>query len=278
MLTNLLYTNEQRLDLYKKVYEILRPKAGRGGSELKREGGSSGNISADTDLDMLAVQHLFKGLVPRHLYAVGIIRDAEKQRYHLLYTKVNPEEGTNPYALTFYTPARDGGAFDMPPVCATLLPLGDLTYNKMMAILLWNEMNKILISRGRCAVAAGPTSCEMKKILISRQVYADSQPEDAMFNMITSFNGMNHFSMVAYTVGYHCDHYYGIDDEYIENKANLMFKMQNHIGRGGSIAGNMYVYALLDWGTAEAKARAAAKRRAKKKGLRSAAPKRSRKN
>ena len=62
-------------------------------------------------------------------------------------------------------------------------------------------------------------------------------------------------------VGYHNDHYYGEMSEYLENKCNLMFKMN--------------VYALLDWGTAAKKA--AAKKAAKAKGLRSASTNKKRK-
>ena len=69
--------------------------------------------------------------------------------------------------------------------------------------------------------------------------------------------------MVGYPSGYHFDHYYNIDSEYIENKILFSIRIiQKSIGRGGHILGNMYVYALLDWGT-NARARAAANRAAR---------------
>lgn len=249
MVTNVLYNNTQRKTLNKQIYNTIRAIAGRGGSELRRVGGSSGTISDETDLDLLAVLHQFKGLVPRHLYAAGIIRDPKKNRYHIVYTKPFTPKGKNKYGLTYYTPARDGGKFVMhPALSATYFPLVDLSYNKMMAVLLVEEINRKFVESGRRALATGPISCEMNSIAIARKAYKDSPTEIAMHNLIVAFNSLNHFSMVAYPVGYHYDHYYDETREYLENKSNFMFKMNNKsIGRGGSLVGGMYVYALLDW-------------------------------
>ena len=111
-------------------------------------------------------------------------------------------------------------------------------------------------------MAGGPLKCELIKIRKARDVYNNKPEETRMHHLIITFNSFNNFSMVGYPSGYHFDHYYNLESEYIENK--ILFSIssiRNSIGRGGHILGNMYVYALLDWGT-EAKAKAAANRAA----------------
>ena len=116
---------------------------------------------------------------------------------------------------------------------------------------------------GLRSVATGPLKCELIKIGRAREVYNNHPEGTRMHHLIITFNSFNNFSMVGYPSGYHFDHYYNIDSEYIENKILFSIRIiQKSIGRGGHILGNMYVYALLDWGT-NARARAAANRAAR---------------
>lgn len=55
--------------------------------------------------------------------------------------------------------------------------------------------------------------------------------------------------MIAYPVGMHNDHFHdGLES--LENKLSIiLYEVTTQIsGEGGTIVGNMYVYALLDWG------------------------------
>ena len=262
MLSNLHYSSADKSLLAEQMYLVLRGYCGKRGYELRRVCGSSGYITYASDKDIIAVLDEHEGSLPRRLYAVIILRCRE--RYVLIYRRVNPLPGSPLFASTHYSPPKDGGSFKMPKICSsTFFPLADFTYNKMMAVLLLQQIIFFLEKEGLRSVATGPLECELIKIERAREVYNNHPEETRMHHLIITFNSFNNFSMVGYPSGYHFDHYYNIDSEYIENKILFSIQIiQKSMGRGGHILGNMYVYALLDWGT-NARARAAANRAAR---------------
>ena len=68
-----------------------------------------------------------------------------------------------------------------------------------------------------------------------------------MNNFIAAFNHLNHYSMVAYPIGMHEDHFH--NGECLENK--ILFTLprlkNGSLGRGGSLLEDRFVFALLDW-------------------------------
>ena len=69
--------------------------------------------------------------------------------------------------------------------------------------------------------------------------------ENAQFH--PTFNKLNSYSMVAYPIGMQEDNFRA--GESLENK--ILFTLPTptcgSIGYGGSVVGNRFVYALLDW-------------------------------
>ena len=73
-----------------------------------------------------------------------------------------------------------------------------------------------------------------------------------MHDFIAKFNSLNRYSMVAYPVGMHYD-IFRKHGESLENKILSTIPSTNSlfggfVGRGGSLIGHDYVYALFDWG------------------------------
>ena len=73
-----------------------------------------------------------------------------------------------------------------------------------------------------------------------------------MHHFIAKFNILNRYSMVAYPVDMHYD-IFCKHGESLENKILFTIRSINSlfgvgVGRGGSLIGNDYVYALFDWG------------------------------
>ena len=97
-------------------------------------------------------------------------------------------------------------------------------------------------------VAAGPIQHEYNNILESRKKDDASPQKDKMHHFITAFKRLHKFSMVAYPVGMHDDHF-RLDNESLENK--ILFTIpsfqKDFYGRGGSVVGDRLVFALLDW-------------------------------
>ena len=97
-------------------------------------------------------------------------------------------------------------------------------------------------------VAAGPIQHKYNKILASRKKYDASPQKDKMHHFFTAFTCLYKFSMVAYPVGMHDDHF-RLDDESLGNK--ILFTIpsfqKDFYGRGGSVVGDRFVFALLDW-------------------------------
>ena len=95
----------------------------------------------------------------------------------------------------------------------------------------------------------------MKSLDLARQKYhVCISRNEKISKFISTFNSQNHFSMVAYPVAYHYDHFKE-RKESIENKLLLVvprhvMKEQmkiNSVGRGGSLTCEDYTYAILDW-------------------------------
>ena len=256
MLCNHKFSHSEKSILAEHIYHTLRSYCGKRGYEMRRVCGSSGLVTAASDRDIISVLHENEGALPRKVYAVIILRGSD--RYYLVYRRVNPSIGECSFTSTYYCPPKDGGAFKMPKVCSsTFFPLADLTYNKMMAIMLLEQINILFKIEGDLSVAEGPLRCELVKINKARMVYNQQSTSTRMHHLIVTFNSYNNFSMVGYPSGYHFDHYYDQESEYIENKILFSISsLKNSIGRGGHILGKLYVYALLDWGTKAKKTRA----------------------
>jgi hypothetical protein len=104
------------------------------------------------------------------------------------------------------------------------------------------------MKHGKPQIARGPLQFENDSLAKARKEYRMANQEKAMFCFLDTFNSFNHYSMVAYPVGLHKDHFkHG--KESLENK--LLFCLNPNFGkstgRGGCLVGRSYVYALLDW-------------------------------
>ena len=137
----------------------------------------------------------------------------------------------------------------MPGICLTRhLVLADFQYTKMWTVMIIDSLNKHRKINDHQPVTAGPIQHEYNKILESRKKYDASPQKDKMHHFITAFTRLHKFSMVAYPVGMHDDHF-RLDDESLENK--ILFTIpsfqKDFYGRGGSVVGDRFVFALLDW-------------------------------
>ena len=228
------------------IYNALRPLSGKRGYEMRRFGGSSGPTCHESDRNLLRVLSENKGALPRKTWATVILRGPD--RYYDIYQKCNSEDSQSSFTHVEYSPPKDGGQFSMPEVCIERYPvLGEMSYLKMQSVYILIALNQFREDRGQSPVAVGPMKKEIKNIALARKSYNTSTTPMRMHNFIHTFNTLNHYSMVAYTAGMHEDNFR--DGESLENKILLTLPTPKcgSIGRGGSIVGNRFVYALLDW-------------------------------
>jgi hypothetical protein len=89
---------------------------------------------------------------------------------------------------------------------------------------------------------------ENRSLEQAREEFKVYSQEIAMFCILTTFNSVNHYSMVVYLVGIHQD-YFKHGKESLENK--ILFRLnpnfEHSIGRGGCTIGQSFVHTLLDW-------------------------------
>ena len=226
------------------IYKTLRAITGRYGMELRRTCGSSGLVTPQTDIDLLDALHTNKGNLPRSVHGTVIIKGAD--RYWIIWKSTSNSEKR--FTFTYYSPPKDGGSFLMPQVCVHTFPvLPEMTFLKMVAILVVDTLNQSSSSRRYGSIATGPLSFELSNLVSARQSLSSSPPDQKIARLIIEFNAFNKYSMVCYPVGMHYDHFHH-NKESIENKLLLCCPCQrgSH-GQDGSISGNMFVYALLDW-------------------------------
>ena len=127
----------------------------------------------------------------------------------------------------------------MPKICVEKFPiLAEMTYLKMVSVLILDAFNKSKVSSRFGEIAKGPLTCELLSLEQSRQSTESSPDHKRIHDLVVAFNSHNKYSMVCYPVGMHYDHF-PQKKESLENKILLCCPRQGHsIGRGGSLAGN----------------------------------------
>ena len=78
MLANLIQNQESKNETATNIYSTLRLCAGKRGFEIRRFGGSSGKITPQSDMNLLAVMKEHEGSLPRQLSGSVIIHDEDK--------------------------------------------------------------------------------------------------------------------------------------------------------------------------------------------------------
>ena len=239
MLCNELFTKSQRDTFAHDIYMYLRSLAGKRGFEVRRTCGSSGKVSPETDKDLLRFLSYHEGIIPRFAHGCLIIRT--EYSYLLCYATATPSL-ENKFIMWSYSPPKDGGQFDMTDTCiAKFPPIAEMIYLKTFSISVLVSLNKLRLERKHPAVALGPLKYEIVSLEQARKVFKESPPEEAMFMFLSCFNSFNHYSMVAYPAGMHCDHFHR-RKESLENK--MLFCLNPNfakgVGRGGCLVGNSY--------------------------------------
>ena len=246
MFSNEKYTLAEKTAMSRAIHDSIRSLSGKMGYEMRRFCGSSGMVTYQSDADLLRVLADHSGACPRKTWGSVIIRGTD--RYYIVYHRCNPKTSSSTFTHVEYCPPKDGGQFTMPDVFLSMHPvLGDVTYCKMLSVMILNSLNEYRLKNNEQPTAVGPIDHEMKNIDIARQEYSSSSESNRMHNFISAFNQLNQYSMVAYPVGMHEDHFR--NGECLENK--ILFTLprlkNGSLGRGGSLLGDRFVFALLDW-------------------------------
>ena len=123
------------------------------------------------------------------------------------YEKATPAT-ENKFVMWSYCSLKAGGAFDVPDSCIAMFPpVAEMIYLKAFSCNVIVSLNKYFHECGKPAVAMGPLKSELVSLEHARKVFNNSHPEEAMYHFLCCFNSFNHYSMVAYQVGMHCDHF-----------------------------------------------------------------------
>ena len=80
-------------------------------------------------------------------------------------------------------------------------------YLKMLATTMLMSLNDNRLTRGMMPTAVGPLETEMNSILSAREAYLSAPANKKMHDFVAAFAKCNHYSMVAYPVGMHHDHF-----------------------------------------------------------------------
>ena len=226
-----------------RLHAIIGAVSGKHGFEMTRLGGSSDRTSDQSDRDFLHAMQEVNASLPVRCGACKITRD--ELWYNVLYRKVNPKTDKSVIGHAKYSPAQRGGSFDMQPGMLTEFPwLGEFSYLKMLSVMVISTLNEKRNECGELPVAEGPVAHEMENVLYARSCFKKS---GSYFFLISNFNLRNRYSLVCHSVGLHNDVFH-CGSESIENKLQLIDITRKGDGsRGGSLFGNFYCFAILDW-------------------------------
>ncbi len=146
-----------------------------------------------------------EGILPRLARGWVILRGHD--RYIFCYSKVAPSPLLD-IVVWDYSPPRQGGQFEKPASCiAKFPPIAEMIYLKSFAICILNSLNTQRMKQGKQAIAGGPLLFENESLAKAQKEYRSADQETALFCFLEKFNSFNHYSMVAYPVGLHKDHF-----------------------------------------------------------------------
>ena len=208
--------------------------------------GSSGKVSPTTDMDLLRVLADHKGAVPRKGWGTAIMRG--KDSYYVAYRRCVQGQSPQPFTHVKYCPPKDGGQLIMPEKCIEQFQvLGEHLYLKMLGINLITSLNKHRIMHGMMPAAVGPLTRELISLSEARRAYSAAPSTRKLHDFIVAFSKINYFSMVAYPVGMHHDHFR--EGESLESKSAFTVPVGRNgsLGRGDSVLGNRFVWVLTSW-------------------------------
>ena len=97
-----------------------------------------------------------------------------------------------------------------------------------LSVSILNAFNRLCDEIGHRPVACGPLTYENESLSVARDEFKESPREEAMYRFLSKFNTFNHYSMAAYPVGAHYDHFkHG--KESLENK--ILFCLNPNFGK-----------------------------------------------
>lgn len=108
------------------------------------------------------------------------------------------------------------------PCIAKFPPIAKMINLKSHSICILNAYNYHRIKLRIPPIASGPLKFENRSLVQAKKEYSISNKEEAMLQFLSTFNSFKHYSMVAYPVGLHQDHFkHG--KESLENKIVFCF-------------------------------------------------------
>jgi hypothetical protein len=122
--------------------------------------------------------------------------------------------------------------------------IGEFGYLKMVVTLLLQTMNEQCLDILEHPVCKGPINSEMRNIDYARCAF---QTNKSFASLCKAFILVNSMTLICWPVGQHNDHF-SKNVESLENKILFVVPSENrNNGRGGSLIGSQFVFALLDW-------------------------------
>jgi hypothetical protein len=85
--------------------------------------------------------------------------------------------------------------------------IAEMIYLKTFAISVLISFNKHWFEYIEPTVLTRPLKYDLISLEMARKVHKESPAGEAMHWFICCFNSFNHYSMVAYPVGMHCNHF-----------------------------------------------------------------------
>ena len=117
----------------------------------------------------------------------------------------------------------------------------------MLVAMTLKTLNQKRAAVGRRMVAVGQLDAEQKRIDAAQAAYDMAPCEMRMHLFVYAYTRMTYFSMIAYPVSMHHNHFH--NGESLEGKTLFTIPKQENgpTGRGGRVVGGRYVFALTSW-------------------------------
>jgi hypothetical protein len=240
-------------DIVESIYSNLRPISGKQGFEVTRLGGTGGYTCDQSTKDLLYILKQNDSLLPRKAGACLIIPSKKFYSVYYMRNKTDPETSQHPVAYHKYSPPKPGGSFMLDGTILNYFKIiGEFGYLKMVVTLLLQTMNDQCLDIMGYPVCKGPIHYEMRNIDYARGAF---QINKSYASLCKAFISVNSMTLISWPVGQHNDHF-SKNVESLENKILFVVPSEKKSnGRGGSLIGSQFVFALLDWRSTNRQAR-----------------------
>ena len=158
------------------MFSCFQQESGTSGFEIRRRDGSAGQLSPQSDVNLLSLLPHLHSAVPRKLWSTFILRSS--YAYLIFYKRCNPNKPTqSDWVPVWYSPPHNGGKIkSLPKAMIEKFPcVGEFCYQTMLASVIMSGVNTYRREHSLLPVAEEEVKNELAMLEKARHYYRKNE-------------------------------------------------------------------------------------------------------